>query len=618
MGATDATRRWQEEVRASLPFHDQRDFEDARRGLIAPLPGAVQTADGRVVWDLDSFAFASEEQAPGTVNPSLWRQFRLLMIHGLFEVAPGIYQVRSLDLANITFVEGDEGVIVIDPLLTRETAAAALSLYRQHRGDRPVTAVIYTHSHADHWGGVKGVVDAADVSSGRVPILAPKDFYTHAVSENVYAGTAMARRATFMYGALLPRSPEGQVSAGLGLTTSTGEVTLIAPTLEIEGTGHAEALDGVRVEFQVTPNTEAPSEMHFLFPAFSALCAAENVTHNLHNLLTLRGALVRDPHIWSHYLNEAITLFGDRTDVLFASHHWPRWGRERVVELVEKQRDLYGYLHDQTLRLLNKGYTGSEIAEVIKLPPGLANEWANRGYYGSVSHNVKAIYQRYMGWFDGNPAHLWQHPPEASGARYTEYMGGADVVLSRARAAFDEGDYRWVAEVVSHVVFADPTNGEARELEARALEQLGYQAESGPWRNFYLMGALELRQGSQGTPVTGLSREVIGGLTLGQVLDSIAIRVDGMRAAEQGRLVLNWVVDGARAVSTLNDGVLTHVLDATDDAADATLTFDGDALVRALLEGDFGGMHVSGEPMAPARLFSVIDESDPDFEIVAP
>jgi alkyl sulfatase BDS1-like metallo-beta-lactamase superfamily hydrolase len=619
MAATDATRRLQEQVLQTLPFHDERDFEDAARGFMATLsPAVIRADDGRPVWDIDAFAFADQQEAPDTVNPSLWRQLRLLRFHGLFEVVPGIYQVRSFDLSNVTFVEGDEGVIVIDPLLTRETAAAALALYREHRGDRPVTAVIYTHSHVDHWGGVKGVVDEADVASGRVPVVAPKDFFAHAISENVYAGTAMARRATYMYGALLPPSPEGQTGAGLGLTTSTGEVTLIAPTIEIAETGHVEVLDGVPVEFQVTPNTEAPSEMHFLFPTFSALCAAENVTHNLHNILTLRGAVVRDPHIWSHYLNEAIALFGDRTDVVFASHHWPRWGRDRAVELIEKQRDLYGYLHDQTLRLLNQGYTGAEIAEMFELPPGLANEWANRGYYGSVSHNVKAIYQRYMGWFDGNPAHLWQHPPEAAAVRYVAFMGGADRVLEQARESFEQGDYRWVAEVVSHVVFADPTNAEARELEAQALEQLGYQAESGPWRNFYLMGALELRDGSQGTPISGVSADVLGGLSLGQLLDSLAIRVDGMRAASQGRLVLNWVVSGATAVSTLNDGVLTHVLDATSADADATVTFEGDALSRALVGGDLSGMRVEGDQDAPGRLFSVLDRPDPDFEIVAP
>jgi alkyl sulfatase BDS1-like metallo-beta-lactamase superfamily hydrolase len=613
---TDATRAALQAFARDLPFDDTRDFDDARRGLLAPLDqDAVRSEDGRPVWDIASFGFADGD-APDTVNPSLWRQFQLLTIHGLFEVVPGIYQVRGLDLSNITFVEGTEGVIVIDPLISVETAAAALALYRTHRGDRPVTAVIYTHSHADHFGGVRGVVDEADVRAGRVPILAPEGFLEHAVAENVFAGTAMTRRAAYMYGALLPRSPEGQVSAGLGLTTSTGSVSLIAPTLDITATGQHEVLDGVEIEFQMTPGTEAPAEMNFLFPALGALCGAENVTHNLHNLLTLRGALVRDPHMWSRYLNETITLFGDRTDVLFASHHWPRWGREGAIELLAKQRDLYGYLHDQTVRLMNKGYVGSEIAEQLEPPPGLAQEWANRGYYGSVSHNVKAIYQRYMGWFDGNPAHLWQHPPEAAAERYVSFMGGADRVLEQARQSFDEGDYRWVAEVVSHVVFADPGNTEARELEAQALEQLGYQAESGPWRNFYLMGALELREGAKGTPVSIGGGDVFGALSLAQILDGLAVAIDGPRAADE-HLVLNWVVDNERAVTTLNDGVLTYVLDKADEGADATV-ITGRATLAAALAGDLSGISVNGDQTAPMRLLGLLDRPDPSFEIVAP
>jgi alkyl sulfatase BDS1-like metallo-beta-lactamase superfamily hydrolase len=617
--ASETTKAFHEQVLKTLPFRDTQDFDDAERGFIATISaGVITDADGRTVWDLDSYAFAGVEAAPETVNPSLWRQFRLLMRHGLYEVVPGIYQVRSFDLSNVTFVEGDEGVIVIDPLISAETAAAALALYRERRGDRPVTAVIYTHSHADHFGGVKGIVDEADVAAGRVPILAPQGFLEHAVSENIFAGAAMTRRAAYMYGALLPRSPEGQVSAGLGLTTSVGQVTLIAPTLEIAHTGQTEVLDGVPAEFQLTPGTEAPAEMNFLFPTYAALCGAENVTHNLHNVVTLRGALVRDARMWSNYLNEAIMLFGARTDVLFASHHWPRWGRERAIALLEKQRDLYGYLHDQTLRLLNKGYVGAEIAEMIELPPGLGDEWANRGYYGSVSHNVKAIYQRYMGWFDGNPAHLWQHPPEAAATRYVEFMGGADAVLGRARRAFEEGDYRWVAEVVSHVVFADPSNVEARELEARALEQLGYQAENGTWRSFFLMGALELREGGKGTPVSAMSLDVLGALSLEQLLAGIAIRVDGPRAAAAGRLVLNWVVDDERAVTTLNDGYLSVVLDQTDETAAATLTASRSGLIGALLNGDPSGIAIDGDASAPARLLALLDDPDPDFEIVLP
>ena len=615
---TNATRAQHASTMARLPFDDTGDFEDAERGFIARLDQAeVRDADGHVVWSLHDFAFGDAVETPDTVDPSLWRQLRLLLKHGLFEVVPGIYQVRSLDLSNVTFVEGTEGVVVIDPLISVETAAAALALYREHRGQRPVTAVVYTHSHADHFGGVKGVVDEADVTAGRVPIVAPDDFLEHAVAENVFAGTAMTRRAAYMYGALLPRSPLGQVGAGLGLTTSVGEVTLIPPTLEIGRTGHVEVLDGVPIEFQVTPNTEAPAEMNLYFPDQRALCGAENVSHTLHNVVTLRGAQVRDARMWSHYLNEAIRLFGDRTDVLFASHHWPRWGRDRVIELLERQRDLYGYLHDQTLRLMNKGYVGSEIAEMFELPPGLAREWANRGYYGSVSHNVKAIYQRYLGWFDGNPAHLWQHPPEAAAVRYVAFMGGADAVLERAREAFDEGDYRWVAEVVSHVVFADPANGEARELEAQALEQLGYQTENGTWRNFFLMGALELREGGKGTPVS-VSADLLKALTLQQILSSIAIRIDGMRAASLGRLVVNWVIDGERAVTTLSEGYLSIALDDHDADAAVTITTDSVGLLTALAGGDLAGLDVDGDEAIVTQLLGVLDMPDPDFAIVLP
>ncbi len=462
------------ELAKALPFEDTDDFEAATRGFIGRLePGVVKNAEGHVVWDIDSYAFVQGE-APETVNPSLWRQSQLLARQGLFEVVPGIYQVRGLDLSIMTLVEGDTGVVVIDPLISQETAAAALGLYRTHRGDRPVTGVIYTHSHVDHFGGVKGVTTQEDVDAGRVPVLAPEGLVTHAVSENVYAGTAMARRAGYMYGAALDRGPTGGVGAGLGQTTSTGSITLIPPTVYIATTGQEEVVDGVRMIFQMAPGSEAPAEMHFYFPDFRALCLAENATHTLHNILTIRGAVVRDPRAWAGYLTEAIDLFGDKSDVAFASHHWPTWGRDKVVGYLSLQRDLYAYLHDQTLRMMNAGMVGSEIAEAMVMPPALEQAWHTRGYYGSVSHNVKAIYQRYMGWYDGNPANLWQHPPVERAVRYLAFMGGADAVVDKARASYDEGDYRWVAEVLSHVVFAEPGHAEARELLADTLEQLGY------------------------------------------------------------------------------------------------------------------------------------------------
>ncbi len=478
---------------SDLPFDDTQDFEDARRGFVGALePGIVRNDDGAVIWDNDVYDFL-EGECPSTADPSLWRQGRLNRIQGLFEVTAGIYQVRGLDLSNMTVIEGETGVIIVDPLISVETAAAALALYREHRGDRPVRAVIYTHSHVDHFGGVKGVTSQDDVDRGDVVVLAPEGFLGHAVSENVYAGTAMTRRASYMYGSLLERGPAGQIGVGLGQATSNGTVTLIAPTLDITHTGQVEVLDGVTVEFQLTPGTEAPAEMNFLFPDHRALCVAENATHNLHNLVTLRGAVVRDAHEWARYLTEAVALFSDRADVTFASHHWPTWGAEAGREFLSRQRDLYAYLHDQTLRRLNKGETGIEIAEDFELPETLGQTWHLRGYYGSLSHNVKAIYQRYLGWFDGNPAHLWPHPPVEVATRYVDAMGGADAVIERARVADD--DPRWAAELLNHVVFADPGNTEARALLAEVYDGLGHGAENGTWRNFFLTGALELREG---------------------------------------------------------------------------------------------------------------------------
>ena len=479
----------------NLPFDDTADFEDADRGFVGAMePCVVKAADGRVVWDNDVYGFLDAE-VPPTVHPSLWRQSQLVAKQGLYEVVEGIYQVRGLDLSNISFIEGDTGVIVIDPLISTETAAAALALYRTHRGDRPVVAVIYTHSHVDHFGGVLGVTTQADVDAKKVAIVAPEHFTEHAVQENVYAGTAMARRAAYMYGAALARGPQGQVGCGLGQVGSTGEVALIVPTVDVRETGEKHTIDGVEIEFQMAPGTEAPAEMHFYFPAFRALCMAENATHNLHNLLTLRGALVRDPHGWAGYLTEAIDTFADRTDVVFASHHWPTWGREKIVEFLSVQRDLYAYLHDQTLRQLNQGFTGIEIAEGFQMPPALEDAWNTHGYYGSVSHNVKAVYQRYMGWFDGNPGRLWQHPPEAIGPRYVEAMGGIDTVVEIARTAFDDGDFRWAATLLDHAIFTDENHPAARALYADTLEQLAYGAENAVWRNFFLAGATELREG---------------------------------------------------------------------------------------------------------------------------
>ncbi len=588
------------------------------------LEPAVVRAGERVVWDNDSYGFLTGD-APTTVNPSLWRQSMLTAIQGLFEVVPGIYQVRGLDLSNVTFVEGDRGVVVIDPLISAETAAAALALYRSRRGGRPVTGVVYTHSHADHFGGVRGVVRQEDVDSGQVPVLAPADFVKEAVSENVYAGTAMARRAGYMYGAALPRGPRGQVGAGLGQTTSTGTFGLVPPTLEVTTTGQEEVVDGVQMVFQMAPGSEAPAEMHLYLPRWRALCTAENASHVLHNILTIRGAQVRDAHAWAGYLSEAIDLFGGQLEVLFASHHWPTWGRERGGEFLALQRDLYAYLHDQTVRLMNQGMTGTEIAEVLPLPPALEGAWHARGYYGSVSHNVKAVYQRYMGWYDGNPAHLWQHPPEAAGRRYVSFMGGADAVVAKAQESFDAGDFRWVAEVLNHVVFAEPDHPQARRLLADTYEQLGYGAENGTWRCAYLSGAAELRSGGFGTPVTPASPDVLAQLTPEQLFDAMAVRVDGPRCWDEHIRVGVELVDiGTSYRLTLRNGVLSRTTAAWSSDPDVVLRLPAAAL-PAVVSGlqdpaDLvaAGVSVDGDPAALGRLLAAMDEPDPDFAIVTP
>jgi alkyl sulfatase BDS1-like metallo-beta-lactamase superfamily hydrolase len=594
-------------------FDDRTDFDNAERGFIAALtPGVVKAADGRVVWDSDSYAFLGAP-CPDTANPSLWRQGQLCAKQGLFQVTDGIYQVRGLDLSNISFIEGDSGVIVIDPLISTECAAAALRLYREHRGGRPVTAVIYTHSHGDHFGGVRGVVP----EGASIPVIAPAGFLEHAVSENVYAGTAMTRRAVYMYGAELPRDAAGQIGAGLGLTTSTGTISLIPPTLDITRTGQEEVVDGVRIIFQLTPGTEAPSEMNFCFPDKRALCAAENATHNLHNLLTLRGAVVRNPHTWARYLTETIELFGGETDVVFASHHWPTWGQQQIRTFLTQQRDLYAYLHDQTLRLLNQGYTGSEIAEMMELPPALERAWNTRGYYGSVSHNVKAIYQHYMGWFDGNPAHLWELPPVEAAKKHVEYMGGADAVIQKVKA--EDGNPRWAAQVLNYVVFADPGNTQARELLAGVYDSLGDGAENGTWRNFFLQGAAELRGHMAKTKLDTTNPDMAMALTVDQVFDSLAIRVNGPEAWDKSASI-DWdFTDLHKQVRLeLSNGALIQTVPRDGEPAQLRLTLTKPALLKMLATRRLDGITADGDQQALATLIGLLDTADKEFPIVTP
>ncbi|MEY9872054.1 alkyl sulfatase BDS1-like metallo-beta-lactamase superfamily hydrolase [Streptacidiphilus sp. MAP12-33] len=603
------------------PFEDRTDFENADRGLIESLvPGVIKDAAGEVVWDVDAYGFLDAD-CPPTADPSLWRQAQLCAKQGLYQVTDRVYQVRGLDLSNMTLIEGERGVVVIDPLISTETAAAALALYRRHLGDRPVTGVIYTHSHGDHFGGVRGVLPHGTEQG--VPILAPEGFLEHAVSENVYAGNAMTRRAVFMYGPTLPASPEGQVGTGLGLSTSLGTISLIPPTVDITRTGQEETVDGVRIVFQLTPGTEAPAEMNFLFPELRALCLAENATHNMHNVLTLRGALVRDARIWARYLDEAMTYFEGRYDVAFASHHWPTWGEEKVAEFLTIQRDLYAYMHDQTLRMLNQGLTGSEIAEQIQLPPAVEKSWAARGYYGSLSHNVKAIYQRYLGWFDGNPAHLWELPPVELARRYVEVAGGAEQAVAKARAFAAEGDLRFAATLLNHVVFADPQDKDARSALAEVYTRLGHGAENATWRNFYLTGAQELRQAPADNAVDMTNPEMAMALTVGMLIDSLAVAVDGPRAWDDALTIdLALTDEQQRYRLILSNGVLiqrqTPLADAPKEAAGLTLTLTKPQLLGVLAGQGLDGIQAEGDPALLARLFSYLTKPDRAFRIVEP
>ncbi|MBR8744103.1 alkyl/aryl-sulfatase [Nocardiopsis sp. MG754419] len=588
------------------------DFADADRGLIARLDsGRIRDDQGRVVWDTDAYAFLDEDR-PDTAHPGLWRQSRLCAEQGLYEVTEGIYQVRGLDLSNMTLVEGDQGVLVVDPLTSAETAHAGLGLYRSRRGDRPVSGVIYSHSHVDHFGGVGGVTD------GNVPILAPKGFLEHAVSENVYAGPAMARRGVFHSGSQLRPGPRGRIGVGLGQAGSTGTVTLIAPNRDITRTGQEEVVDGVRIVFQMTPHTEAPAEMNFYFPEHRALCVAENATHNLHNLLSLRGALVRDARSWSRYLDESLELFGHDADVLFASHHWPTWDTDRIVAFLSAQRDLYAYLHDQTVRMMNQGLVGAEIAERFQMPPSLERKWHTRGYHGSVSHNVKAIYQRYMGWFDGNPAHLWQHPPEEAARRYVACMGGVDEVVRMADEYLADGDLRFAATLLDHAVFADPGHGRARAALAGVYERLGFGAENGTWRNYYLQGAAELRQGKRASAVDA-GAGVTSALSVEQLFATLAIRIDGPKAWNE-HFVIDWVFTDLDTVhrTTLSHGAFTSREKPRWGEPDLAVTLNKFRLLRLLAGKGTEGMSFAGDGTLVDRLMGLLEEPDPVFDVVTP
>jgi alkyl sulfatase BDS1-like metallo-beta-lactamase superfamily hydrolase len=613
-------------VARSLPLADAQDFEDARRGLVASDPDVVvEGARGQTIWDTGSYAFVQGD-APGSVNPSLWRQAKLNGLHGLFQVAEGIYQVRGYDVSNLTLIRGQTGWIAVDPLTSRQTAEAALALARRHLGELKITAVIFTHSHLDHFGGVDAVLPEPGAAPEGLRIVAPRGFVEEATSENVLAGVAMGRRASFMYGMQLPRNPRGHVDTGLGKTVPRGTVGIREPTDLVDHTPQEMTLDGVRFVFQYAPDSEAPAELTFYLPDARAWCGAEIVSHTLHNLYTPRGAKVRDALRWSGYIDEAIDRFGD-AEVVFASHHWPVWGRQRVTGYLKKQRDVYRFIHDQSLRMANLGQTPREIAEELELPEALQGIFADRGYYGTLRHNAKAVYQWYFGWYDGNPANLDPLPPVEAGARYVEAMGGAAEVRRKARAAFERGEYRWVAMLLNHLVFADPDDAEARELLARAYDQLGYQAESGPWRDIYLTGAYELRHRVQSTALDltsalGLLRFV----PVDRFFASMAARLNAKRA-EGKQLTINFVFTdlGESYVLELENSVLHHARRDPDSEADATVRLTREFLLRLatqqaglrdLLFSD--QLAIDGNRLDLLSFFSLLDQPDGSFPIVTP
>ncbi|ELV8595690.1 MBL fold metallo-hydrolase [Vibrio fluvialis] len=627
--ATQATIDANNAVKQSLPFSDKKDFENAQKGLIAKQDVVtIKNDKGDVVWDLEQYKqyITLNNPAPDSVNPSLWRNAQLNMINGLFEVTDGIYQVRGYDLSNITFIKGNTGWIVFDPLISQETAKAALDFVNEKLGKRPVVAVVYSHSHIDHFGGVRGIVDEKDVKAGKVKIIASHGFTEHAVSENVIAGNAMGRRAIFMYGALLPRNEFGGVNGGLGQTTSTGIATLIEPTDIIEKTGDEMTVDGVRMVFQYTPGTEAPTEMNTWFPDKKALWMAENSTNTMHNILTLRGAQVRDALKWSGYLQETIEMWGGDVKVKFQSHHWPMWGNADIVEYFKKQRDIYKYTHDQTVRLMNQGYTGEEISEIIKLPKTLENNWSTRGYYGTLRHNSRAVYQRYMGWYDGNPSDLNNLPPTNAAVKYVEYMGGESAAIQKAQADFDKGNYRWVAEVLKHVVFANPQSKKGKELLADAYEQLGYQSESGPWRSVYLQGAYELRNG---TPSAGgvqtASPDIIKNMPPEMLFDYLAVRILPEKAeGKKFAINLNFTDLDEKYTLYLEDSVLIHTKKQSDKP-NVTLTLTKSVLddvqlgnvtlEKAIANGD---IQLKGDKEVFKDFVGMLDRFNFWFNIVIP
>jgi alkyl sulfatase BDS1-like metallo-beta-lactamase superfamily hydrolase len=623
---TGATVKANRAVLDDLDFTDRQDFEDANRGLVARDPDLrVLAADQSLVWRPADYDFI-EGEAPGSVNPSLWRQAMLNNIHGLFKVTEGIYQLRGYDLSNMTLIEGDSGWIIVDPLTAGETASAALTFARQHLGDKPIMAIIFTHSHIDHFGGVLGILSAEQAQAERIRIVAPEGFMEEATSENIIAGPAMSRRAMFMYGKRLARSERGHVGSGLGKSPAFGQFGLLAPTEIIDRTPQTLNIDGIEFIFQNAPHTEAPAELTFYLPHAKAFNGAEVTSRQMHNLYTLRGAKVRDAQSWSRSIDQSIELFGD-AEIYLASHHWPMWGNERIVSYLEQQRDMYQFIHDQTVRLFNSGMTPGEIAETLELPAAMRKTFSNRGYYGTLRHNARAVYQAYLGWYDGNPANLDPLPPAEAGERYVKLAGGSDALLQQAQQAFDQADYRWVAELLNHLVFAEPGNKDARDLLAATYDQLGYQSESGPWRDVYLSAAYELRHGTpeQGINVAAME-DILLRTPVSKFFESMASRLNGPDA-EGVNLKINITFTdlGESYLLDLSNSVLHHRPVEPETVADATLSLTHGLFVK-MLTGQSGlkdlllsdELEIEGSSLDLMKFFSLLDKPKGNFPIVTP
>ncbi|MDA9559316.1 MBL fold metallo-hydrolase [Porticoccaceae bacterium] len=625
-GASEFTIASNKTFADNLDLDNQQDFKDARRGMIAEAPNtALISKSGVQVWDAGAYDFIQGE-APDTVNPSLWRQAKLNNIRGLFKVDEGIYQLRGFDLANTSLIKGDTGWILVDPLTTMETTEAAMAFAEQHLGDIKLTGVIFTHSHIDHFGGVLSLINSQQAADNNVPIIAPAGFMEESTSENIIAGPAMTRRGVYMFGNSLPRSAEGHVDAGLGKQVIYGSTSILQPTLVIDQPEMALSIDGVEFEFYNMPGSEAPAELTFYLPEHKAFCGAEVLSHVMHNVLTLRGAKVRDALLWSDYIGQSIDRL-DQVEVFFNSHHWPTWGHDRIITQMEQQQDMYKFTHDQTVRLANLGYTPSEIAERLRLPKSLAGNFHLRGYYGTLSHNSKAVYQHYFGWYQGNPAQLNPLPPEQSSVRYVEFMGGAEAILHKASESMQRGEYRWVAEVLNHLVFAQPDNDAALQMLAYAYRQLGYQAESGPWRDIYLSGALELQSESREQFYDpGLARAFVQQVPLMQFMKALSVRLDAEKA-EAELLVINVLFTDQQQnfVLTVRNSVLHYQQLPAANNADASIALTKNLFVDLLL-GQVGiqqllttdELQVDGSVLKLLKFFSLLGESNDNFNIVTP